>query len=250
MSTPLKVYLVDDEMQGLEILEYELNKLDLDLDLELFSNSTLALKRIKSKPPDILLLDIEMPEMNGFELLDAIGEITFEVVFVTAYDHYAIKAFRYFALDYLLKPVEGKLLQQTLTRALSIQNKSKDNRVDALLEKMKTPDAPINKIAVPSGEEFEFVEINDIIKCKAENNYTIIHLMGNRKLVVSKGIGHLQELLESHHFFRSHKSYLINLNHVYKYVKSSGGYIEMVDRSIVNLSRSKREDFVKLMNRI
>lgn len=250
MNSPIKIYLVDDEIQGLEILEYEIKKLKFDIDLELFTNPKLALKRINDSPPHILFLDVEMPEMNGFELLDAINTISFEVIFVTAYDHYAIKAFRYFALDYLLKPVERNLLENAIQRAMSTMNKSAGARVDQLLTKIKSSDKKMDKIAIPSGEEFEFVEIKDIIKCKAENNYTSIHLMGGRKLIISKGIGLLQELLESHSFFRSHKSYLINMQHVYKYVKSDGGYIEMVDRSIVNLSRSKREEFVKRMNRI
>ncbi|MEL6986955.1 MAG: LytTR family DNA-binding domain-containing protein [Bacteroidota bacterium] len=250
MDAAIKMYLVDDEMQGLEILEYELKKLDLNIDLELFTDPKLALKRINDRPPQILFLDVEMPSMNGFELLDAIEQISFEVIFVTAYDHYAIQAFRYYALDYLLKPVERDLLENAISRAISYKNLKERNRIDALLSTIKSPDTPIQKIAVPSGEEFEFVEINNIISCKAENNYTEINLMGGRKMLVSKGIGHLQELLEEYHFFRSHKSYLINMQHVYKYVKSDGGYIEMTDKSIVNLARSKREDFVKLMKRV
>ena len=250
MKDLIKIYLVDDEIQGLEILEYEIKKLELDIDLELFTNPKLALKRINDRPPHILFLDVEMPEVNGFELLDAINTISFEVIFVTAYDHYAIKAFRYFALDYLLKPVERDLLENAIHRAMSTLNKSAGGRVDQLLHNIKSSNQKMDKIAIPNGEEFEFVEIKEIIKCKAENNYTSIHLVGGRKLIISKGIGLLQELLESHSFFRSHKSYLINMQHVYKYVKSDGGYIEMIDSSIANLSRSKREEFVKRMNRV
>ena len=243
-----QIYIVDDEEFGLEILEYDLNRLDIPLTVTAFSDPTQALKAIQESPPDVLMLDVEMPVLNGFQLLDQLGQFDFGLIFITAYDHYAIRAFRYFAVDYILKPVDLDLLRTALERALYQQKQNSSMRYEALLDQLKSQrDKPITKIAIASGETYEFVNIADIIRCKADNNYSRVYLVGGREILVSKGLSQLQKILQHHNFFRTHKSHLISMDHIKRYVKSQGGYIEMADQSIVSLSRSRREDFLEVL---
>ncbi len=247
---PLNIYIVDDELQGIVTLKYDLEKLNIPMNISIFTDAIEASKKIKQSSPDLLFLDIEMPNMNGFQLLDSLQDVTFEVIFVTAYDHYAIKAFRYLAVDYLLKPVEPELLRDALQRVFSRRGNKENDRIQMLLDKLKSKEDKFTRLAVPHGETFEFINIRNIVHCKAHNNYATIHMLDGKKHLISKGLGHLQELLDQQGFFRTHKSHLINLDHILRYVKSDGGYIEMIDHTIVSLSRSKREEFVKSIKKI
>ena len=245
------IYIVDDEELGIEVLEHDIQSLDLECVIKTFSNSKIALSEIRKDPPDILLLDIEMPELNGFQLLDALDTISFSLIFITAYDHYAIKAFRYFAIDYLLKPVDKNNLKTAIERALNLKKENEYVIYKALLDQLKTNNQkPITKIAIATGEAYEFVEIADIIRCKADNNYSKIYMTNGKEHLISKGLSHLQKILQEHDFFRCHKSHLINMKHIKRYVRTEGGYIEMVDKSIVGLSRSKKEDFAEHLKRM
>lgn len=247
MKDELRIYLVDDEEEGLEILEYDLNRLNLDIAVKKkFTDPKEALIAINKKAPDLLMLDIEMPWMNGFEMLDALPEIDFPVIFITAYDQYAIKAFKYFTIDYLLKPVDIEDLNNAIQRAIDSKRSFGKLRAQVLLETINKKEEHFTRIALPTMEGYEFIEIKAIIRCKADNNYTNIFMHDGSQLLISKSLKYLQNLLESHHFFRTHHSHLINLDHVKKYVKTDGGYIEMIDRSIVNISRSKKESFINL----
>ncbi|MEM9544492.1 MAG: LytTR family DNA-binding domain-containing protein [Bacteroidota bacterium] len=247
---PLEVVLVDDEEQGIITLKYDLGKLEFPMNIRSFTNPKEALRVLRRDPPEVLFLDVEMANMNGFQLLDAMKNITFEVIFVTAYDHYAIKAFRYLAVDYLLKPVEPELLKDALERIVHQRQRKENDRIQLLLDKLRSKEEKFTRLAVPHGETFEFINIRDIVHCRAQNNYSTIHMLDGSKHLISKGLSHLQELLDQQGFFRTHKSHLINLDHILKYVKSDGGYIEMIDHSIVSLSRSKREEFINSIKKI
>ena len=250
MKEQLKIYLVDDEEEGLDVLEFDLNRLGMNIIVkEKFTDPKLAIQAINLKNPDLLLLDIEMPWMNGFEMLDSLPKVDFPVIFVTAYDQYAVKAFKYFAIDYLLKPVDFEDLQNTIQRVIDSKEYFGKQRSKALLETINKKDEVFTKIAVPTMEGYEFVEIKSIIRCKADNNYSTIFMDDGKRIVISKSLKYLQSLLESHQFFRTHHSHLINLDHVKKYFKSDGGYIEMIDNSIVNISRSKKEAFIDLFRK-
>ncbi len=245
MKEALHIYIVDDEEEGIEILEHDLHRLNMEITVKkTFTDPKKALIAIQKKNPDLLLLDIEMPWMNGFEMLDALPAVDFPVIFITAYDQYAIKAFKYFAIDYLLKPVDIQDLHNALQRVITSKKKFGKQRAQALLEKINQKDDVFTRIALPTMEGYEFIEIKSIIRCKADNNYTNIFMENGNQLLVSKPLIYLQSLLESHRFFRTHHSHLINLDHVKKYVKTEGGYIEMIDRSIINISRSKKESFI------
>ena len=243
----LKIILVDDEDEGLDVLEYDLGRLQIPLKIVgKYNDPQEALIAIQTAQPDLLFLDIEMPWMNGFELLDQVGEIDFRVIFVTAYDQYAIRAFRYFAVDYLLKPVDIKHLREAVERVTDSGHKISSSQIKALIDQLHVRNEPMTRIAIPTSGGFEFIEISSIVRCQADNNYAIIYLVDGKKLLVSKPLKYLHDLLESHRFFRTHQSHLVNLDHVAKFVKADGGYAQMVDGSIVNIARGKKEQFVSL----
>lgn len=246
----IRALLIDDEMEGLNVLEYDIKRLNSDIQIiGKFNDPKLGLDAIQQLKPDLVFLDIEMPWMNGFELLDQIDSIDFKVIFVTAYDQYAIKAFRYYAVDYLLKPVSQDQLRDAINRVQSKDDRLDKNMLQALMHKLDREDEPITKIAIPTMEGYSFLEIASIIRCEADNNYCNVFLVDGKKILVSRPLKYLTGLLSQHQFFRLHQSHLINLNHIDRYVKGDGGYVIMSDGSHVSIARSKRDDFVAIIRK-
>lgn len=244
----LKVIMIDDEAKGMDVMEHDITRLNMDVQvLGKYNDPKKGLQAIQQHEPDLVLLDIEMPWMNGFELLDQFKEISFDVIFVTAYDQFAIKAFKYYAVDYLLKPVDQDSLRTALKRVQEKQRSISRTQIDALLEKLDNRDEMFSKLIVPTMEGYEFLEIQDIVRCEAANNYSYVFLSGGEKHLISKHLKYLEELLEGHGFYRIHQSHLINLKHIAKYVKTDGGYIVMSDGSNVSISRSRKEGFVRML---
>ena len=246
----LRVTLIDDEQEGLDVLEYDINRLGMDIQiLGKYNDPKIGLGAIREKNPDLVFLDIEMPWMNGFELLDQLEEIPFDVIFVTAYDQFAIKAFRYYAIDYLLKPVDQENLREAVARVSEKRKGISKTHLHALIDKLDKEQEPFTKLALPTLEGFEFIPIESIVRCEASNNYCNVILTSGKKFLVSRPLKYIQNLLEEHRFYRTHQSHLINLDHIARYVKSDGGYIVMSDNSIVNLSRGKKDGFLEFLNR-
>lgn len=245
----IRAVIVDDEKEGLDILEYDLRQLGLDIDIAgKFHDPQEALKFLANNPTDVLLLDIEMPWMSGFDLLDRLENISFKVIFVTAYDQYAIKAFRYYAIDYLLKPVTRDQLREAINRVIESPAGEPDARhIRALIESISLKPGIFTKFVIPTLEGYNLVDIADIVRCQADNNYVEVYMIDGRRVVMSKPLKYAQEILEGNGFFRAHQSHLINLQHVMKYVKTDRGHVVMRDKSIVYLSRGKKEGFVKML---
>lgn len=243
-SDVIKAILVDDEKHGLEMLSWLLEKYPNVEVLGAYSNPKEAVKSIENLNPDIVFLDIEMPSMNGFELLQAVGHISFSVVFTTAYDEFAIKAFKVSALDYLLKPIGKEELHAAIEKHISKANDDYQNQLKLLKQLVEKPTLNLDKIAFPTFEGLEFVKAHHIIRCEADDNYTHIHLENKQPFLVSKTLKEVEELLADHGFLRVHYSHLVNLNKIKKYVKGDGGYVIMEDDSSVNVSRSKKEVFL------
>jgi len=189
----MKAILVDDEKHALETLEWELKQSKMDIEIVgKFDSSQEALIFLKKHTPDVLFLDIEMPFMNGFELLEALGQIDFEVIFTTAYDQFALNAFKVSALDYLLKPVDRSELEEALIKAKNADaGRATREQLQFLAQKLKGEN---NKVALPSFEGLEFVELEDIVRCKSDSNYTNIHLVNGDKILVSKTLKQIEEL--------------------------------------------------------
>jgi len=200
-----------------------------------------ALKSIQDHAPQILFLDIEMPQMNGFELLEKLPEINFQLIFTTSYDQYAIKAIRFSALDYLLKPIDREELQKAVQKVVQLMHHPTSQQIEILLQKLNHPTIPINKIAIPTMEGLQMIFVESVISCASDSNYTILLLKNKQKIIASRTLKEIEEMLEDYSFARVHHSYLVNLNEVEKYIKGEGGYLLMSDGTTIDVSRSKKE---------
>jgi len=209
--------------------------------LDICYSGAAALQSITEHKPQILFLDVEMPHMNGFELLEKLPEINFELIFTTSYDQYAIKAIRFSALDYLLKPIDREELQKAVQKAAQRMHHPLPQQIEILLQKLNHPVLPIYKIAIPTMEGLQMVFVDSIISCTSDSNYTILHLKNKQKITASRTLKEIEEMLEDYSFARVHHSYLVNLNEVEKYVKGEGGYLVMSDGSAVDVSRARKD---------
>lgn len=204
-----------------------------------------GLKLLASKDVDLVFLDIKMNDGTGFDLLKKLPEINFKLIFTTAYDEFALKAFKYSAIDYLLKPIDPIELQEATQRLEKKDDKNTASSVDGLFEIYK--ENKFDKIAIPSVDEFHFVRMTDIIRCEASSNYTIIYLNTGKKIVAPKTLKEFEELLAPEGFFRVHQSHLINLKHTNQFLKTKN-LIRMSDNSEVEVSRRKKTLFMDLIN--
>lgn len=241
--------IVDDEPNCCESLVVLLERYCPEVKvLDICYSAETAMQSIKEQEPQILFLDIEMPFMNGFELLEKLGNINFELIFTTSYDQYAIKAIRFSALDYLLKPVDREELQKAVQKAAQRNQHPLPQQLDILLQKLKNPKIPINKIAIPTMEGFQLLAAESIISCESESNYTHLFLKDKRKIIASRSLKEIEELLEDYPFIRIHHSHVVNINEVEKYIKGEGGYLVMSDGSTINVSRSRKELLLKKLS--
>ncbi len=242
----LKTVVIDDEQDAVDFLCGALKMYCPEVDVVGSANNISdGHKEISTKMPDLVLLDIAMPSGNGFELLNLLPDRNFEVIFVTAYNEYAIKAFRYNAIDYLLKPVDISELIHAVRKIRVSPETPRLNNIKRLLDNLNyiTP----RKISLPTSMGFEFILIDDIIRIEAQRSYCCFHMLGRRKYLVSRCLNDYHQLLEDRRFFRVHNSHLINMKHVKSYARTDGGFVEMVDSSQVPVSRAKRDLFLNAM---
>ncbi|HYJ62845.1 MAG TPA: LytTR family DNA-binding domain-containing protein [Parafilimonas sp.] len=238
--------IVDDEPYSCESLATLLERYCPSVKLlDICYSGIDALKAIKEQAPDLLFLDIEMPGMNGFELLQQLHTINFSIIFTTSYDQYAIKAIKFSALDYLLKPVDREDLQAAVQKAMQSSKQSLPQQIEILLQKLNHPTIPINKIAIPTMEGLQMLFVENIISCSSDSNYTTLFLKNKQKIIASRTLKEIEEMLEDYSFLRVHHSYLINLNEIEKYIKGDGGYLIMSDGTNIDVSRSRKEMLIK-----
>ncbi len=237
--------LVDDESHCLQTLEYELGRHCPEVTIvATATEGEEAIKKVAALRPDLLFLDIEMPVMSGFELLEQIDAHGIAVIFVTAYDHYALRAFRYAAVDYLLKPVAGDQLIEAVRRATAGGMPSEFGRhLETLLYNLKDG-LRSPRIAVPAGRGVDFVDVQDILYCIAESNYTHLYLTGNRKYVMSRTLKDVEHLLPGEDFFRVHQSHLIHFRYLQRYVRDDGGYVIMADGKNIPVGKRRRDELM------
>ena len=244
----LKAILVDDELNSLQNLQYKILEFCPSVKVVAQSqNPEEAIRLIQQYKPDVIFLDIEMPRMSGFKMLEQIPEIDFEVIFITAYNHYAINAIRISAFDYLVKPVAIEELQQTIERLASSTIKKTRERADLLKKNLANPKSQEDHIAVPANDGLEFMQIKQIIRIESSSNYSKLVLQGGQQLLVTKQLKDFEELLTDYRFYRVHHSHLINLNYISKYVRGDGGQIMMKNGDVIDVSRRKKEVFLKLI---
>ena len=236
----IKAVIVDDEKHSVATLAWKIENFCPDVELMAqFTDSVEALGFIKENKPELLFLDIEMPRLNGFELLEELEDPDVKVIFITAYDEFGIKAVKANALDYLLKPVQNQELKAAIDKYKELRS---TNTAANSNEAMKT-----GKIALATKESIEFVEPDDIICCSSDSNYTMIYLAGNRKKLISKTLKEVEQWLSSYGFFRSHNSHLVNLKHIREYVRSEGGYLVLTDYIKAPVSRSRKDELLNII---
>ena len=242
----IKAVIIDDELHAVENLQAMLTEFIEDIEVVGSANAIVeGIKVVQNAKPDLVFLDIEMPYGNGFDVLEAIPEKNFQVIFVTAYDHYAIKAIKYSALDYLLKPVDVEALEEAVEKAREAIGKKDFPKYDTLMENVNSTH-PL-KLALPTLDGFLYVNVEHICRIEANGSYSDVYLDDGEKHIVSRNLRWYEELLDPSKFFRAHKSHLINLLRVKKFSRSEGGTVEMEDGSIVEISRRKKDDFQKMM---
>lgn len=244
----IKAIIVDDEPYCCEALDILLSRYCPQVKVAgICYSGNEALQEIKEQKPQLLFLDIEMPQMNGFELLKRIPHPEFDLIFTTSYDQYAIKAIKFSALDYLLKPIDRDELQAAVSKVTERNQPPLTQQLELLLQKIHTPARHINKVAMPTLEGLQMVAVDSIISCESDSNYTVIFLKDKQKIVVSRTLKDIEEMLEDYSFVRIHHSYLVNINEINKYFKGEGGYVVMSDGSAVDVSRSKKELLLKTL---
>jgi len=238
----LRSVIIDDEPQSAGILKTDLAIHCPSIEvIGLCYTAKQGILTIKKEQPDLVFLDIEMPWMNGFEMLEVLGDINFSIIFTTAHDQFAAKAFRISAVDYLLKPIDATDLQDAVGKAEKRIHQQHGNvNIENLLHNFKQP-VTQQKIALPNKDGFEFAEVNQIIYCQAEGSYTKVFLAGKKHILVSRSLGDIEELLPSVLFMRVHHSTLVNINYITHFVRSDGGYVKMQTGEQLPVSKSKKE---------
>jgi two-component system LytT family response regulator len=239
----LEAAIIDDEIKGRLYLRQLCEKFEPRVKIiGEAGNANEASLLLEMAKPRLIFLDIEMPGMSGVEWLKTLPNIDFEVVFVTAFNQYAVDAFRLGAVDYLLKPVSPDDLNRAIDRVeRNLQVQPEVSPVQALARQYGEP---FTKITIPSLQGFEFVDFHDIVFLESDSNYSVLHLTGKRKIVATRTLGDFEALLEPYRFFRVHKSYLINLAHIQKYTRGEGGTVLMEGGMEIDVSRRKKESFL------
>ncbi len=247
----IRCILVDDEKNALEMMEWLLKTYCPNVEIIAMCNSAeQGIDAIHKFKPDVVFLDIEMPRMNGFDMLEKFDKLFFDVVFCTAYDQFAIKAFKYSALNYLLKPVDPDDLKATVERIEERKAIPTKEQFELLLQNIHHPARSTpQRIALTTNDGMIFVPTSDIIYCEAESNYTKVVLSGSKKIVVSKVLKDIDEALSGPDFCRVHSSFLINVNRIKKYVRGDGGYLIMDDDANISISRNRRQEFMDLFSK-
>lgn len=208
-----------------------------------------GIEAIAGHRPDLVLLDIELGDMTAFEMLERIEPVDFQVIFTTSHNHYAIKAIRYSAVDYLLKPIGREDLLAAVTRAENNPARLLKEQVRHLSGTVSAKSALPEKIALTTASGLVFVKIGDIVRCESDRMYTVVTLAGGERLVVSKPMGQLDEILDGQGFFRVHHSHLVNMNHIREFVRSDGGYVVMEDGATISVARNRKEEFLELFSK-
>lgn len=242
----IKTLIIEDEQKSRDVLMKIIEKTCPELKVVgNAGNVTEGIEMIKSLKPDLVFLDITMPDGSGFDLLEQVGDQKFDLIFATASNSHAIRAFKYSACDYLLKPIDIDELRNAVLRVVKRKSEAPDmGNLNFLIQQLKRSDDNFQKITLPTGNAYEIINLKDIIRCEADGSYTYFYLTDKRKLMVSASLKHYEELLPEQDFIRVHHHNLINMNHVIRFLKEDGGYAVMTDGSKIEISRRKKDQFM------
>lgn len=246
----IRAIIIDDEQDARDGLQFIVEKFCPEVSIiALCETPEIGIEKIKELQPNLVFLDVQMPRLTGFDLLEKMEVINFEIIFVTAFDKYAIKAIKFSALDYLLKPVEVDELVSAIQKIKEKQH-NKTTHFKSLLTNVKQNSEKLERLAIPSDNEIILQKVTDIVYCEADSNYTILHLVDEKKITVSKTLKEFENILPETDFCRIHHSTLVNLVHVTKYVKGDGGYVLVTGRRHLDVSRRKKDAFIQALNKL
>ena len=242
--------IIDDEVICTETLNTLISMHCPEITVDaLCTSAEEGIAAINHHRPDVVFLDIEMPRMNGFDMLEKFSDVFFHVVFTTAYNQFAIKAFRYSALNYILKPVDPDDLKLTVERIKKQTSGPLKEQFEIMLQSIKNKNNKTQRIALSTGDGFVFANTADIMYCQSESNYTHVLLTTGEKYLLARPLKEFEDTLSSDDFYRIHNSYLVNLNQIKKFVRGDGGYVVMNDSTQITIARARREDFFALFDK-
>jgi two-component system, LytTR family, response regulator len=251
MNRKLKTVIIDDEPDAVNFISSIIGEYCPSLEVVgKAHNVGEGVPQIIEKKPDLVFLDVEMPNGTGFDLLGHFPVKDFDVVFITAFNHYAIKAIKFSAIDYILKPININEFIEAVNRVIlkrSEKSSQSNENFKILMENLKS--ALPTRLAIPTADGMEYLNPKEIIRIEADRSYSWFFITGNRKILVSKHLKEFQDLLSDRYFFRSHNSHLINLKYVRKYIRREGGFIEMLDGEQIPISRNRKDLFLIHMSR-
>ena len=244
----LKAILVDDEPSSLQNLQQKLVEFCPDIKIVATPNKPEeALFLIRHYKPDVIFLDIEMPRMSGFRLLEELKETEAEIIFTTAYNHYAIDAIRISAFDYLVKPISVEDLQNAVNRLMIQHKRQTQEKLNILRKSLQESKSQEDSIAIPTSEGMEFISIRNIIRIESSSNYSRLYLLNGQILLVTRLLKDFEEMLLPYRFFRVHHSHVINLSYIKKYIRGEGGQVVMQNGDVIDVARRKKDEFLKLI---
>jgi len=247
----IQALIIDDEKNAIEVLELQLSRYCKQVQvLATAQGGVQGIELIRKYQPDLVFLDIEMPHKNGFDVLNETKDCRYKVIFTTAYDQFAIRAFKFSAVDYLLKPIDIRELQEAVEKAaIKEEQGSLDEKLQVLISQLQAP-VRQERIALPVGDGMQFFHIDEILRCESDSNYTHISLTNGKKITIAKTLKEVEESLRGVDFYRIHQSHLVNMNHISKVVKGEGGYVVMKDGTTITISRNKKEAFLESFRKL
>ncbi len=241
--------LIDDELSSLQNLQQKLIEFCPDVKVVATAQKPEeAILLIQQYKPDVIFLDIEMPRMNGFRMLDEINELDFDIIFTTAYNHYAVDAIRISAFDYLMKPIAIKDLQNAVERLAKQQQLHTKDKLGVLKNSLQNTKSQEEKIVIPTSDGMEFIAIHTILHIESSSNYSKIYFVDGKTILVTKLLKDFEDILLPYRFYRIHNSHLINLKYIEKYIRIDGGQVRLIDGTTLDIARRKKEEFLKLIS--
>jgi two-component system LytT family response regulator len=245
----MNILIVDDELSARENIA---SIIDLSFkekfDIIEAANVAEGVNAIEEQHPDIVLLDINMPDGTGFDLLKQLKYTNFKLIFVTAYEDYALKAFDFSAIDYILKPIDPeKLAQAVLKAGEMVESENLNLKLKALFTNLSKQSEMHKKLVLKTSDNIFIVDTKEIVRCESDESYTRFFLTDNRHILVSKNLIEYENILQDFGFFRTHRSHLINLSYIDNFTKKEGGFVVMKDKAEIPISRRKKEEFLKLL---
>ena len=242
----MKTIIVDDESSGRKTIRSFISKYAKNLNIVAEADSvSTGLLAINKHQPEVVFLDVRMNDGTGFNLLEQISNVTFQVIFVTAYEEHAIKAFKHSAVDYLLKPLDP---DDFIASVSKLKKDTKLEEIEKKVEALIQNNHRIEKIALPTLSGLNMIKIKDIVHCESDNNYTNFHLINGSKLLVSRTLKEFDEILSPEGFYRTHKSHLVNIKYITEYIKGEGGIVKLENGDHIEVSRRRKEGLIKLLS--